>query len=530
MSGDATAAEAPSSNLWILGVALVLLGSLGQNLGNNLVSLAHTMEHGSGNDDDEEAGANSPRKKSSESLGDVQMTVVGSKGNNDLAEGDEDKEEEDSLKKDLTPAPDALVAADEAAVVKKSSYFFEHLWGIGTTTFVVSSVMTFVAFGFAAQSLLASLESVQFVSNIAFAKLVHKEEITYTMIVSTLLIVGGNALVVIFSGHNSLVLNGAEVFALYAENSAFHIYLAIAGTMCASAEYTWKYYHKSRLVHKVKLWNHSFVEPLCFCVSSAIIGAFAVVNAKNMSMLLASSASSEDRSEFKHEQLYIIFFCWIFIVGFWVGRIDQGLDLFPPLFVIPVIQVCFVFFSILCGGIFFKEFHTFTDKQFAGFSAGVSLILFGVYGLAPDTELDFSANPEEDVHVKTEVAGEETIAPKRANKRLSFSASSVQKTTRGSVEDPVSGRGRTISGGSKKSMKRINTMSHPLAALKELGRVGVEKAEAEPAFAPMVRGARRLSILAASPFFATPEDDADVKTDTSSSSRKYKAANTLDSV
>lgn len=73
-------------------------------------------------------------------------------------------------------------------------------------------------------------------------------------------------------------------------------------------------------------------------------------------------------------------------------------------------------------------------------------------------------------------------------------------------------------------------MSHPLAALKELGRVGVEKAEAEPAFAPMVRGARRLSILAASPFFATPEDDADVKTDTSSSSRKYKAANTLDSV
>ena len=506
----------------------MLLGSLGQNLGNNLVSLAHSLEHEHEHDDE----AKDVTKKSDGSLGDVQMTMMKSNEANDMAEGDEDKEDDsgkDPADAAGSSAPDALVAADEAAVKKEQSFFFKNLWGIGTVTFVVSSVMTFVAFGFAAQSLLASLESVQFISNIAFAKLVHKEEITYTMIISTLLIVGGNALVVVFSGHNSLVLNGAEVFALYAENGAFHIYLAIAGSMCAAAEYTWKYYHKSRLVHKTKLWNHSFVEPLCFCVSSAIVGAFAVVNAKNMSMLLASSASSDDRSEFKHEQLYIIFFGWIFIVGFWVGRIDQGLDLFPPLFVIPVIQVCFVFFSILCGGIFFKEFHTFTDKQFAGFSAGVSLILFGVYGLAPDAELDFSGDPAQDTVVSTEV--EEIVAPKRANKRLSFSVGSTPLPPRGSIEDSVSGRPRALSSsGSKKSMKRVNTMSHPLAALKELSRVGVEKAEAQESFAPIVRGARRLSILAASPFFATPEDDGDAKTDTSSSSSKYKAANTADSV
>jgi len=502
----------------------VLIGSLGQNLGNNLVSLAHSLEHGHEHDDE----TDDVTKKSDGSPGDVQMTMVKSNAANDLAEGDEDNDDDSSKDPAGSPAPDALVAADEASVKKEQSFFFKNLWGIGTVTFVVSSVMTFVAFGFAAQSLLASLESVQFVSNIAFAKLVHKEEITYTMILSTLLIVGGNALVVVFSGHNSLVLNGAEVFALYAENGAFHIYLAIAGSMCAAAEYTWKYYHKSRLVHKTKLWNHSFVEPLCFCVSSAIVGAFAVVNAKNMSMLLASSASSDDRSEFKHEQLYIIFFGWIFIVGFWVGRIDQGLDLFPPLFVIPVIQVCFVFFSILCGGIFFKEFHTFTDKQFAGFSAGVSLILFGVYGLAPDAELDFSGDPGHDTIVATQV--EEIVVPKRANKRLSFSAGSKPLQPRGSVEDPVSSRSRTTSFDSKKSMKRVNTMSHPLAALKELSRVGVEKAEAQESFAPIVRGARRLSILAASPFFATPVDDADAKTDTSSSGSKYKAANTADSV
>jgi len=474
------------------------------------VSLAHSLEHVE-HDDHEHKGkdATSPRKKSAESLGDVEMSLVDKSSGAELDKKDADKEHSGDGK-------EVVAIAD-----KKDSYFYTHLWGIGTTTFVISSIMTFVAFGFAAQSLLASLESVQFVSNIAFAKLVHKEEITYTMIVSTLLIVGGNALVVIFSGHNSLLLNGVEIFDLYAKNASFHVYLAIAGSLCVFSEYTWKHYHKSRIHHKVKLWAHSFVEPLCFCVASAIVGAFAVVNAKNMSMLLASTAST-DRSEFKHEQLYIIFFCWIFIVGFWVGRIDQGLDLFPPLFVIPVIQVCFVFFSILCGGIFFKEFHSFSGKQYAGFASGVALILFGVYGLAPDAELDFSGGSESDIVTVTEV--EETTAPKRANKRLSFSVATLP-AKRGSALDPASGRSQTpsLGGSSEKRLKRVNTMSHPLAALKEIKRVGVEKAEAEPNFAPIVRGARRLSILAASPFFGLPEDDPDVKTDTNSS--KYDATN-----
>jgi hypothetical protein len=37
------------------------------------------------------------------------------------------------------------------------------------------NLLIFVAYGFAAQSLLSALETVQFVSNVAFAKLVHGE-------------------------------------------------------------------------------------------------------------------------------------------------------------------------------------------------------------------------------------------------------------------------------------------------------------------------------------------------------------------
>jgi hypothetical protein len=47
-------------------------------------------------------------------------------------------------------------------------------------------------------------------------------------------------------------------------------------------------------------------------------------------------------------------------------------------------QVFFVFFAILCGGVYFQEFVHFTINMYVGFIIGVVMILGGVYGLAPE--------------------------------------------------------------------------------------------------------------------------------------------------
>ena len=60
-------------------------------------------------------------------------------------------------------------------------------------------------------------------------------------------------------------------------------------------------------------------------------------------------------------------------------------------------QVFFVFFAIICGGLYFQEFLEFSGGEFAGFFVGVALILGGVYGLAPsDMVLSFPEIVEED--------------------------------------------------------------------------------------------------------------------------------------
>ena len=64
-------------------------------------------------------------------------------------------------------------------------------WQAGIALFAAGNVLNFVSFGFAAQSLLAALGSVQFVSNVVFARLVLKEAVTWRVLGATALIVTG---------------------------------------------------------------------------------------------------------------------------------------------------------------------------------------------------------------------------------------------------------------------------------------------------------------------------------------------------
>ena len=65
------------------------------------------------------------------------------------------------------------------------------LWTTGTVTFIVGSVINFVAFVFAAASVLAPLEAIQFVSNLVFARYVTKVPVSRKMVAGSALIVAG---------------------------------------------------------------------------------------------------------------------------------------------------------------------------------------------------------------------------------------------------------------------------------------------------------------------------------------------------
>lgn len=333
---------------WIYGVILAITGSVGDNLGNNIVSYGHKLHKD---------------KMDAKHAADASMAT------------------------EMTENPDSCKVDDD----DKSCLSW---CNIGRIIFVTGSFFTFASFAFGAQSLLASLDSAQFVSNVFFVHFVHKQQVTKRMVIATLAIVAGNVLAVIFGVQEARTFDSDGMIQLYKTNYIYHGYMVAAFIVYVITSYTYSKYHRSRMHDRTMLWKHSFLEPFCYAVSSAIVGTQAVLNSKCLALLLETTLAGR-KNEFLFWYLYFILGTWLVLVSYWLTRLDGGLMMYPPSFIIPMMQVFFVFFAIVCGGFYFKEFEGFTTSQFAGFSSGVCLILIGVYILAPsDLELHVPGDPK----------------------------------------------------------------------------------------------------------------------------------------
>ena len=158
-----------SSDNWTLGITLGILGSIAINTGNNLQSLGlKSLEQ------EEQSTKNSPvdKHKPSRRVPWLSPTPV------------------------KTHPKDNENDSQSVVFVKVRRSPVESIaWIIGTIIFVSGSLLNFASYAFAAQSTLASLESVQFVTNLIFGRLLLKAKITETMFAGTVLTVTGTVLV-----------------------------------------------------------------------------------------------------------------------------------------------------------------------------------------------------------------------------------------------------------------------------------------------------------------------------------------------
>ena len=65
------------------------------------------------------------------------------------------------------------------------------IWVCGTVVFLTGSLLNFTAFAFAPQSILASLEGIQFVTNVCFGRWVLGSNVTKLMCAGTVIVIVG---------------------------------------------------------------------------------------------------------------------------------------------------------------------------------------------------------------------------------------------------------------------------------------------------------------------------------------------------
>ena len=97
-------------------------------------------------------------------------------------------------------------------------------------------------------------------------------------------------------------------------------------------------------------------------------------------MPLRSSTLRGPARNLGHVFTYVVLF--LFLGGtFRLYRVNKALSSFDGLFIIPVLQAFFVIWTIIVGGVYFKEFEDFTPSRMFGFILGVMVVVVGVFCL-----------------------------------------------------------------------------------------------------------------------------------------------------
>lgn len=343
---------------WILGVILGLLGSIAINTGNNIQSLGLKGVQSKSKDNESHRRVKTSSYRCCRRRKTAPLT---SNKNEETEDAKENVQELLQNQQDNHPCTSIT-------------------WVVGTVIFVSGSLLNFASYAFAAQSMLASLESIQFVTNLIFGKFMLKANVTKNMLIGTGLTVMGTILAVQFSSRATLNLRTEDIKVLYS-NPAYLIYLVLMIGMLFLLNFVYHYYEKRKVMGKPIRYS-SIVIPLSYSIWSALFGTQSVVQAKVLAELLAVH-SSEEENIFESWFTYTTIIAWIMTVGVWLSRLNNALSKFDPLLIIPLLQCSFIFFAIVSGGIFFKEFNEFNATQWVGFWGGVLVMFSGLVLLTP---------------------------------------------------------------------------------------------------------------------------------------------------
>ncbi|KAA8530041.1 hypothetical protein F0562_004750 [Nyssa sinensis] len=309
---------------WVIGAFINLFGSIAINFGTNLLKLGH---------DERE-----------------RHSVLGNDGTN-------------------------------GKIVMKPIIYFQ-TWRVGIIFFALGNCLNFISFGYAAQSLLAALGSIQFVSNIAFAYFVLNKMVTVKVLVATAFIVLGNIFLVAFGNHQSPVYTPEQLAEKYS-NITFLLYCLILILVVA---FLHSIYRRGELLlavpgHDLKPYWHMLL-PFSYAIVSGAVGSCSVLFAKSLSNLLRLSMSSGYRlhSWFMYSMLLL----FLSTAGFWMARLNEGLSLFDAILIVPMFQIAWTFFSIFTGFVYFQEYQVFDAPRTTMFILGMISVFIGISLLAPD--------------------------------------------------------------------------------------------------------------------------------------------------
>lgn len=268
------------------------------------------------------------------------------------------------------------LARNANATVKRTTCR-QPLWVIGFTLICLGSILDFVAFGMAPQTLLAPLAALTLVWNMFIAPIFHKEKVTRQNIIATIIIFIGVTITVIYAGHSTPEYDLEDLITLY-KAPVMHAYLTFILFFLLVLIISVRTIESSS-VHQGGLYHI-----VCYGGIAGTFGGQSVLLAKSTVELVKSALWGDGSEAFSRIETYIIITGMAVCLLSQISVLNGGLKRFDALVMVPVYQSFWILTSVLGGIMYFQEYKSMTRIQTCMFPVGGGITLLGIFYLLQD--------------------------------------------------------------------------------------------------------------------------------------------------
>lgn len=263
---------------------------------------------------------------------------------------------------------------------------------LGFVAFGVGNVLNLIALALTSQSLCAALSAMQFISHVGFCWLFFGEAPTGRVVIGTILLISALVLIILChtrtEGSQSPAEQLSNFVALFPVYTVGVLALSTALVMVFQKRYGYNPLPKGLLCGRTSSSNADSMSrgllPLAIFISlSAAPGSLANVCGKVLSLEIGVVSAGAEPAFLR---MFVVAVLGLILIVFWLRQLGRVLGLFPESWTIPFCQSCWIFWTMLSGGVIFREFEALSGEELAGFSFGMLVLFWGAFLQRPVTD------------------------------------------------------------------------------------------------------------------------------------------------
>uniref|UniRef100_A0A7S2RVY4 FZ domain-containing protein n=1 Tax=Mucochytrium quahogii TaxID=96639 RepID=A0A7S2RVY4_9STRA len=253
------------------------------------------------------------------------------------------------------------------------------MWIAAFFILLLASIMDFIAFGLAPQSLLAPLAALSLVWNMIAAPCFLKEKLNLQQIVATFIIFAGAVITVVFSNHTSPVYTLDVLVSLYLRTPMI-IYTCIVPLFILGHILILEISeHLPPEKREKPMWRR--LNMMGYAGTAGTTGGQSILFAKSTVELFKSAISGAPGIG-RSAETYLIISGMILCLLIQITYLNGGLSYHEALTIVPVYQAYWIVSGVIGGLVYFDEIRMFTPLMMGMFCFGILTTIGGVCYLA----------------------------------------------------------------------------------------------------------------------------------------------------